>query len=80
MMNQDFRAPHDLHRDLRVRVAAAIATGAPAQQDPDRDHRLHGLAEVISVIGQACGFENRRVCQRPQARVRLVSRWPQDHG
>ena len=35
----------DLHRDLRVRMAADVTAGAPAERDPDRDHRRHRLAD-----------------------------------
>ena len=35
----------DLHRHLRVRVGPAVPAGSSAERDPDRDHRVHRVAD-----------------------------------
>ena len=49
----------DLHRDLRLRLGPPVAPRAPAQRDPDRDHRLHRLADGDR--GQRLDEPSRRV-------------------
>ena len=49
----------DLHRDLRVRLGTAVAARAFPVRDPDRDHRLHRVADGDR--GQRVDEPSRRV-------------------
>ena len=52
----------DLHRDLRLRLGPPVAAGAHAQRHPDRDHRLHRLADGHR--GQRVDEPSRRLSPR----------------